>query len=219
MNHPQAVIFDFDGTLLDSEQFHLQAYQLLGQQLGITLTAQAYYEQLVGQTDEAIIGGWAQELGQEMEKEGWIAGKQQRFYSYLATGQIPPIEGAIAFVQQLFQRGYRLAVGTSAISAEVEQGLQGLGLRGYFETVVAVDMVKMGKPAPDIYLKVLERLQLPASDCVVFEDSVIGVTAAQNAGIPTIGVGTNHTQKLLQAGATLVIPHFLDQRINKWLLY
>lgn len=219
MSKPKAVIFDFDGTLMDSEVVHLQLYQALAQQLGLTLTTQTYHEQLIGQTDEAIIGKWAEQLGREAEKGVFLAGKQQQFYARLSAGQIPPIDGAVAFVQRLSQQGYHLAVGTSAISSEVMMGLQGLGLTAYFETVVSADMVTAGKPAPDIYLKVLERLNLSAKDCLVFEDSIAGVRAAERAGIPVIGVGSNHPQHLLHAGAMAVIPNFLDKRIIEWLLY
>ncbi len=204
----EAVIFDFDGTLLDSEVTHLQLYQQLGAQIGFDMTAARYMREFLGQTDEAIIGVMAAELGRAADAPVWIARKQRWFYERLAGGQIPEIPGATAFVRQLAATGVLLGVGTSAIAAEVQLGLAGLGLLPLFRTVVSADMVNAGKPAPDIYLRVVHDLSVPPGRCLVFEDSVAGVMAAKNAGIPAIGVGAHHPQALLAAGALRVIPDF-----------
>ena len=204
----EAVIFDFDGTLLDSEVTHLQLYQQLSAEIGFEMTAARYMRDFLGQTDTAIIGAMAAELGRAADAPDWIARKQRWFYERLAGGQIPEIPGATAFVRQLAAQGVPLGVGTSAIAAEVQLGLTGLGLLPLFRTVVSADMVNAGKPAPDIYLRVVHDLGVSPDRCLVFEDSVAGVTAAKNAGISAVGVGALHPQALLAAGAMRVIPDF-----------
>ena len=212
-----AVIFDFDGTLVDSEATHLRLYQQLAARFGFTLTAAQYTAEFLGQTDEAIIGALAARQGRAADVPVWVALKQRWLFEYMSGGPMADIPGAGAFVRRLAAAGVPLGVGTSAIAAEVRQGLAGLGLLPLFRTVVSADMVAAGKPAPDIYLRVVGDLGVAPGHCLVFEDSVAGVRAAVNAGILPIGVGRQHPQALLAAGATRVIPDFRDFHLDQLL--
>jgi beta-phosphoglucomutase-like phosphatase (HAD superfamily) len=100
-------------------------------------------------------------------------------------------------------------VATSATRADVESLLREIGVRDYFEVVVTADDVRWGKPNPEVYLRAAAGLGQPPTSCLVFEDAVVGVHAACNAGMRVIGVTTAHTaRELLAAGAERAIADF-----------
>jgi beta-phosphoglucomutase-like phosphatase (HAD superfamily) len=115
----------------------------------------------------------------------------------------------VDFVRGLARVGVPRAVGTSASRGDVESLLGALGLRGYFEVIVTAEDVALGKPDPAVYLESARRLGSAPSECLVFEDSLVGVVAARRAGMRAIGVTTAHSaEELLGAGAETTIANF-----------
>jgi HAD superfamily hydrolase (TIGR01509 family) len=101
------------------------------------------------------------------------------------------------------------AVATSASRRDVDALLAEVGLLQYFDTIVTAEDVKWGKPNPEVYLKAAAGISLPPRACLVFEDSLVGIHAARNAGMRVIGVTTAHSgRELLGAGAERVIEDF-----------
>jgi sugar-phosphatase len=120
-----------------------------------------------------------------------------------------PVAGVSAFVRLLAAEGVPRAVATSASRQDVESLLSEIGVRGYFDVVVTADDVRWGKPNPEVYLRAAEGLGLPPRRCLVFEDSIVGIHAARNAGMRVIGVATAHAvRELLAAGAERAITDF-----------
>jgi beta-phosphoglucomutase-like phosphatase (HAD superfamily) len=112
-------------------------------------------------------------------------------------------------VTSLARRGVPRAVATSATRRDADVLLAEVGLRHHFETIVTVEDVHWGKPNPEVYLKAAAALALPPASCLVFEDALVGVHAARNAGMRVIGVTTAHAgRELLSAGAERAIDDF-----------
>jgi len=205
--YPQAIIFDCDGTLMDSEVAHFHAYQDLANDLGFELTEALYLAEFVGKTDHSIISYLTTAHQLQTEVDDLLAQKQAYYLRYVEDGAIQPIIGVVDYIHYLAKQGLPLAVASNAVYAEVMPGLNKVGLATYFETVVTVDMVIHGKPAPDLYLEATHRLGLSSTNCLAYEDSVTGITAAVQAGIAVIGVGSAIANPE-EIGAFTIIPDF-----------
>jgi HAD superfamily hydrolase (TIGR01509 family) len=138
-----------------------------------------------------------------------LAARKQEHYRRLAAGGPVLVRGVAEFVGALAVRGVPRAVATSASRHDVEALLTRAALRARFETVVAAEDVRRGKPDPEVYLLAARRLGVAPGHCLVFEDALVGVQAARSAGMRTIGVKTAHTESELRAaGAERAVENF-----------
>jgi beta-phosphoglucomutase-like phosphatase (HAD superfamily) len=124
-------------------------------------------------------------------------------------GTRAPVPGVLTFIVELSERGIPKAVATGASPRSVRQFLEGLGLTDHFPVVVTADDVSRGKPDPEVYLTAADRLGVAPESCLVFEDSLAGISAALAAGMSCVGLTTAHTEAELKgAGAACVIRDF-----------
>jgi HAD superfamily hydrolase (TIGR01509 family) len=135
--------------------------------------------------------------------------EKESHFRILYKEAIKPLPGLKVFLDKLDQYKIRRAIGTSAPRTNVDFVLSETKLGQYFTTILDESDVDHGKPHPEIYLKVAAAVGLPPARCIVFEDSLSGVTAAQTAGSKVVGVATTHTAQEL-AHTDLVITDFLD---------
>lgn len=210
----RALIFDMDGVICDTMPYHLDAWvkyvaktpALKGvtrdrlEQMGGKRNIELLTELLDGEADEADMFAWG------MEKEA--------LYRELIQDEISFLPGLVDFLTQAEQAGYLMGLGTSACEENVDLILahQDLGL--FFSVQVTELDVEAGKPDPECYLLVAERLQVDPRHCLVFEDAIAGVLSAHNAGMRCWGVTTTQpAQALLDAGAECCIQDFSDSRV------
>jgi HAD superfamily hydrolase (TIGR01509 family) len=202
-----AVIFDMDGVLLDSGVHHRDAWRLLLGELGLA-PAPEFWRCTIGRPAEDAVPLLLERPvppGEAIE----LARRKREHYTRLAARGMLPIAGAPAFVTMLARAGVPLAVATSAPRADAEVLLTEIGVRAAFEVVVTVEDVRWGKPNPEVYLRAAEGLGVSANTCLVFEDAVVGVHAARNAGMRVIGVTSTYAaRELLAAGAERAIADF-----------
>ena len=202
-----AVIFDMDGVLLDSGAHHRDAWRALLADLGVE-PAPDFWRRTIGRPAEEAVSHLL-ERPVAPDEAVVLARRKREHYARLAARGMQAVAGAPAFVDTLVAEGVPRAVATSASRHDVETLLTEIGVRRHFEVVVTADDVRWGKPNPEVYLRAAEGLGLPPQRCLVFEDSVVGVHAARNAGMRVIGLSTAHTvRELLAAGAERAIPHF-----------
>jgi beta-phosphoglucomutase family hydrolase len=202
-----AVIFDMDGVLLDSGAHHRDAWRALLADLGVE-PAPDFWRRTIGRPAEEAVSHLL-ERPVAPDEAAALARRKREHYARLAARGMQAVAGAPAFVDTLVAEGVPRAVATSASRHDVETLLTEIGVRRHFEVVVTADDVRWGKPNPEVYLRAAEGLGLPPQRCLVFEDSVVGVHAARNAGMRVIGLSTAHTvRELLAAGAERAIPHF-----------
>jgi beta-phosphoglucomutase len=203
-----AVIFDMDGVLLDSGAHHRDAWRQLLTDLGVE-AAPDFWRCTIGRpAEEAVVKLLDRPV--DAEEAAALARRKREHYARLAARGTLPVAGALAFVTMLAGERVPRAVATSASRHDVESLLSEIGMREHFEVIVTANDVRWGKPNPEVYLRAAELLGLPPKGCLVFEDAVVGIHAARNAGMRVIGLTTSHTvRELLAAGAERAIADFV----------
>ena len=175
----EALIFDLDGTLLDTIAVHHQAWRETVEPYGIDMTEELFGE-LVGKTSSAIASALNERFGTTMDPDAVSLAKDQAYVRHA------PLIQPIPIVLELLHR-YRSSLAIAAATNE-NFGISNIvlrttGLSPLFQVLVTADDVEHPKPAPDIYLTCAERLGVAPEKCHVFEDSVYGVQAAEAAGM------------------------------------
>ena len=177
----QGVIFDMDGLLFDTEALYIKSWPVVGEHMGLPITeevARKTISRAGPETEEIFRAHYGS--GFTLEKARPIIGKW--IADYVAKHGLPVKPGAREIVQFVRDKGLPLALGSSNTKPVIEAFLEEAGLLSYFPIIVGGDMVARVKPAPDIFLRAAHELNLSPTQCLVFEDSLIGVEAAHAAG-------------------------------------
>lgn len=189
----QAIVFDFDGVLADSEPLHLRAYQGVLQGLGIPFTREEYYASYLGFDDAGVFSALGERHGLTLSPDrlaGLIAEKGRVFDAIIeSTDVLYP--GAAACIEAL-AAAYPLGIASGALRPEIEAILKGAGLRRHFRFIVASGDTPRSKPAPDPYIRAARLHGLPPSACLAIEDSHWGIASAREAGLRCIGITTTY---------------------------
>jgi beta-phosphoglucomutase len=197
MAPPRALIFDFNGTISHDEPIMLAIYQAMFAEHGRPLTAEQYFSQLAGNTEEAIISGW---LGVDGPLLGSLVAERIARYQAFADGMTVP--ASIREAIRTAAERVPIALVSGAFRAEIAPVLAAAEIADLFSTVVTADDVEHGKPAPDGYLLALDHLggMLDPSEVVAFEDTEAGISSAKAAGLHCLAVlGTLPVDRLGQA--------------------
>ena len=188
----RAIIFDFDGILVDSEPIILELTQELAAQEGWTVSAEEYYRDYLALDDRGIIEHLYASHGQAVNprrRDELVAWKAERYQSIIRDG-LPAMPGAVEFVTEMAGL-YPLAIASGSLRVEIEHLLDKLGLARKFPVLATADDCQRSKPDPEVYLLALARLRalrafrddpLQSADCLAIEDAPLGVLAAQAAG-------------------------------------
>jgi HAD superfamily hydrolase (TIGR01509 family) len=178
-----AIVFDLDGTLIDTETLYGVAFMTAAADCGYTVPA-SLYASLVGLASPERVERLRRAFGAEFPTEAFLA----RYYAHRTAGlpqRIPVCAGAVPLLRQL---DVPKAVATSASRRTASAHLDRAGLAMHFEHVVTRDDVPQGKPAPDSYLLAADLLGVAPENCLAVEDSPIGVSAAHAAGMQVVMV-------------------------------
>jgi HAD superfamily hydrolase (TIGR01509 family) len=186
---PGAVLWDLDGTLVDSEQYHWLAWRDTMAAEGVPLTHQQFLETF-GLRNDAIVPQWIS--GATADRIERIANAKEQLYRRLVReGGLAPLPGAAEWTQRLAHDGWRQAIASSAPRENIDAVLAVIGLASVFQAVVSAEDVTLGKPDPQVFLTAAARLGSPPARSIVVEDAPAGVEAARRAGMPSIGVSRN----------------------------
>ena len=202
-------IFDMDGTIVDNVPYHIKAWKAFSRAHGrelaesdiiswMGMTNRVYQERMLGRpvTDDE-----SRRLSDEKEE----------MYRALYAPHMRLPDGLRAFLDKAHADGIACAVATGAPSGNVKFVMDGLSLRGDFETIVDETMYKKCKPDPECFLTAARIIGCAPANCIVFEDAVSGIKAAKAAGMKAVGIAfTQPREVLLSAGADLAIESFLD---------
>ncbi|WP_037616829.1 HAD family hydrolase [Streptomyces aureus] len=182
-----SVIFDLDGTLVDSEPNYFEAGRLTLAEHGVTGFTWAEHERYVGIGTRETIALWKERYGLTAPLEALLAETNRR-YLELARASTPVYPQMRAFVELLAAAGVPMAVASGSSAEAIEAILTGTGLASRITTAVSADEVERGKPAPDVFLEAARRLGAAPADCVVLEDAAPGAAAAHAAGMRCVAV-------------------------------
>jgi HAD superfamily hydrolase (TIGR01509 family) len=215
----RALIFDFDGLILDTETPDYVTWRQVYQAHGVDLPLETW-GQAIGQSAAETfdpVEHLESLLGHRVDREQ-VARRQRELSDVLVAGQpiMPGVENVIASARQT---DLKLAVASSSDYAWVGGHLTRLGLGGSFDAICTREQVARSKPAPDLFLAALDALGVAADEAVVFEDSPNGVTAANRAGIFVIAIpnqttarlGLHHADMILSSLAELPFERLLER--------
>ena len=193
----KAVIFDFDGVLVDTEPLHYRAFQEILAPLGLGYSYERYVEHYIGFDDRDALREAFRAAGRALDSgtlSDLLRAKAKAFQRIVAQG-VEPFPGALRLVGELVAEGLPLAIASGALSHEIAMILSVLGLQEAFPIIVSADQVERSKPDPETYERVLFLLRqapggeaLDARNCAVIEDTPAGIEAATAAGLYCIGV-------------------------------
>lgn len=186
MNHFQAVIFDMDGVIVDSEPAHERAFREIFHEIGYGETHGMEFAEYYGRSDRALWLDFIEKHRPIHSLDELAQWKQRRFLEMIKQDQ-PIFESLPELVEKLSRR-YKLAVASGSFHPVIDEVLAIKNLRQFFPVVVSAQDVVHGKPAPDIFLRAAELLQIRPNACCVIEDSAAGVEAALAAGMKVIAI-------------------------------
>ncbi len=207
----RGVIWDMDGVILDSADQHWQAWRVLASQTGTRFT-ELDFRRTFGQRNADIIPQfWQVTDPAEIHR---LADRKEALYREMLATRARALPGALELMQGLHAAGWHQALGSSAPIENIQLILDLLDLRTLLEAVVSGEEAPHGKPAPDIFLAAARALNLSPANCVVIEDAVAGVQAAQAAGMRCIAVTNGRFNRELQI-ADRVVQDLTDVTVDQ----
>jgi HAD superfamily hydrolase (TIGR01509 family) len=207
MSAARAVLWDMDGTLIDSEEFHWISWRDTMPNEGIAITREQFLASF-GQRNDSIIPRWlgAASTAQCIEK---IANAKEELYRRLVRNNgISPLPGVASWVNRLHEQGWLQAIASAAPRPNIEVVLDALAAAHFFQGIVSAEDVGRGKPDPAVYLTAASRMGVSPDRCIVVEDASAGIEGARRAGMRSIGV--SHNGKHLAADVEVPSLDFLN---------
>ncbi|WP_426668988.1 HAD family hydrolase [Mucilaginibacter sp. McL0603] len=216
-----AAIFDMDGTLIDNTPYHFKSWQVLFKKHNLgELSKQTYYSEISG---VPIMTTLKRLFGADQDEASLkeLLNEKEEFYRKEYAPYVVAINGLESFLSEMKSDGVKMAMATSATFEDIDFILNKIPIRGDFDEIVNTSMVNRPKPNPDIFLKAAEKLNMPPERCVVFEDSLAGIKAANDAGMKVVAITTAHNANNLHPvdlvinDYTELTPHKLAQLFKK----
>ena len=209
------LLFDIDGTLVDSDRLHLLAFNDIIRPHGVHVDEETFRTQISGRMNVDIFADFLPHVPKAEHAD--IGHRKDALFREMA-GEMKPLEGLIDLLDWADSVGLRYAAVTNAPRQNAELVLRLLNARERFAAVVLAEDLAHAKPHPLPYLTGLQRLNGAANRSVAFEDSKSGVTSAHGAGLGVIGMTTSLDDATLQShGASLTAPHYHDDELRRFI--
>ncbi|MEE9403436.1 MAG: HAD family phosphatase [Algisphaera sp.] len=196
MTQLSAIVFDFDGVVVDSEPLHYQAFVMVGKSIGFDFTYDQYLAQYIGFDDRDAFRLMLAVSGEEAtdDRLAHLCESKQKAFDVLApmaanSGSIA-IPGALELIDAAHAAGRPIAIASGATQADIHLMLTLLGRRDRFDIIVAADDVAQSKPDPTTYAMAVEKLGVNPATALAIEDTKAGLLSAQGAGLQTLGLAT-----------------------------
>lgn len=191
----KAIIFDMNGVIIDDEPLHELAFKEMCRSHGKVLTTEDYRRLCMGRSDRNGAQALIRHFNLGISWETLFEEKQKKYFEF-ADEDLIPTPGLVDALQRL-KNLFSMGVGSSVRRSDLTYVLDRFDITKYFAAWVGRDEVAHGKPAPDIYLEVANRLTTSPRECVVIEDSLVGIQSVKNAGMICLGITTTHTPEEL----------------------
>ncbi len=208
----EALIFDFDGVVVDSEPIHLAGFQQVLSPLGADLSRDAYYSKYLGYDDYDCLAAVLDDHGiaySESQLAELIAAKTHGVQKAMGES-IQPLDGSVELIRLAAQADVPIAVCSGALRDEIHLAARAVGIWEHFTVVTSAEDVSCGKPSPEGYQLTLRRLaetggsDLRAEKCIVVEDAPAGIEAAKAAGMKVLAVTNSYPAETLHAADRIV---------------
>ena len=201
-NEVNAVIWDMDGIIADTAQYHHKGWQIVFRRRGINYTEEDFRHNTGKRSDTIIREVLGKKIPQNEVKE--IIQEKDATFRRLMGQNIKPFPGVLKLITSLKEHGFKIAIASSAPMENIQLITQNLKIHNYFDAITSGWEVTKGKPHPQTFLLAAEKLRVAAEDCIVIEDAISGVAASKRAGMRCIAV-TNTTSREELRRADLII--------------
>ncbi len=216
MGAARAVLWDMDGTLIDSEEYHWLAWRDTMADEGHPITREQFRASF-GTRNDAILTGWlgARATPRVITKIG--DDKEKRYRDLVRNDGISLMPGAERWVHDLHEQGWLQAIASAAPRLNVEAILDALGGADWFQGIVSAEDVKNGKPDPEVFLAAAASVGAAADRCIVVEDGAAGIEGARRAGMRSIGVNRTGALKadVVVASLDLLQPDAFESLLQR----
>ncbi|BAY16218.1 HAD family hydrolase [Anabaenopsis circularis NIES-21] len=206
-----AILFDLDGTIVNTDPIHYQAWQQMLASHSIEIDETFYKSRISGRLNPEIVKDILPQLSASEGQK--FADDKEALFRQLAS-QLQPLDGFAELIAWTDTHQLKRALVTNAPRLNAEFMLEVLGIKEVFHTVILAEDCTAGKPDPVPYQVALNKLKINAENAIALEDSPSGIRAAVAAGILTIGIASTHDPQILQTvGAFMAIPDFTDLQL------
>ena len=199
----KAVVFDMDGTLVDNMHIHQRAWREFLLRYGIDMSDEEFHRKNAG-TIVQVVANFFPHIDDEAELMR-LGLEKEAHYQDIYRGRVQPMAGLEDFLTRLKVAGIPMALASAAHQGNIDFTLDALGMRDFFTAVTGSDEVPVGKPDPAVYIRSAEKLGVPPSSCMAFEDSFSGIRAALSAGMKVVAMATTHSREELAAFPLLAV--------------
>ena len=212
----RAALFDLDGTLQDSEVLWVKATRDYVRDLGIPFSDEDAFAVVYGRSWRSIyddiLARKPSLTGSSMEK---MAIEVRDYFLRLRSVSDIAIPGSVNLARQFAKDGVKVAVVSGSVREDVRNGVETLGISDILEFIIGAEDYGEGKPDPECYLKGSERIGVPPAECIVFEDSAVGVLSARRAGMYVVGLARPDRPKQDLSPADLILPDLSEFSMDK----
>lgn len=217
----KAIILDFNGVIINDETIHQQLIDDLLLSENLRPSGEEYQQICLGKNDRSSLRDILAKRGRIISDDyldKLIEKKSNAYYEIVSQmSELPICEKIIEFILSLQTRHLSIAIITGGLQKETEYILEKMNIRQYFNVIVTGEDIKLGKPSSSYYLLAVKKLNqqnpdlnLETSQCLVIEDTPIGIEAAKNAGISVVGVANTYPFHMLQRQANWCVDHLME---------
>lgn len=216
----KAFIFDLNGTMVHDMHFHANAWgTIINNELNGNLSPEQVKNEMYGKNEEVLerVFGKGRFTAEEMAK---LSIRKEEMYQQAFRPHLQLIDGLTSFLQNAYEQGIPMAIGSAAIPFNIDFVLDNLQIRHYFSAIVSADDVNKSKPHPQTFLDAAQKLGVAPNDCIVFEDAPKGVETALNAGMQAVTITTTHEphEFAQYQNILLFIRDYTDERLQQFLI-
>lgn len=187
-------IFDMDGVIVDNYLYHIDAWGEFCKRHGLNFEVEDFTRKYFGKNNTDILQAL---FGKSLSitEIDMLGEEKEAIYRELYQPYIKPLDGLVDFMKELRIQGGKIAIASSAPQSNINFVVEKTCIKEYIDVSVNGNMVRLGKPNPDIFLKAAELLRIQPGKCLVFEDSFSGIQAAINAGMQVVALATTHKKE------------------------
>ena len=210
----KGVIFDMDGTMVDSLPYHHEAWKIFFNENKVENFSEKLKDYKGGGTLDLMKAVYGDRYSLKQLKR--MSDEKEIIFRRIYKGKIKPIKGFMKFLNHVKSRNILVGLASNAIRKNVSLIIKELEIYDDFDSIICGDEVDNGKPNPEMFNKTIDRFKINKNECLIFEDSLEGIKAAKNSGINVIGITSSSSHKTLQdAGSTMNISNYVDFDLAK----